>query len=490
MVIVATALVALIGLVAMAFDVGFLYSTRRRMQTAADAAAIAAANALQGTNSANYVTAARDVAALNGFTNNQNGVTVTVPATTTCPGASTQRCVQVTVAQAVPTYFLGAIGYSTVNVSAQATAGTLNGPACIYALDPSAAQAISLVGIVTISVSCGMMDNSSSSSALYANGIVHVTTTSTGVAGNVSQSGIVTFSPTPITHIAPAADPLGSLQPPSVGTCTEAPVTNSGTYNYSGIPGTLPLTPVVWSGGMNIGGIIATLNFASGTYGNGINITGIITNANFSPGQYQNGGGSGYSITINGNTTNVNFAAGSYTFCGQLQLTGNNPSIILQPGLYYGGISITGNAHVTFRPGTYILAGGGLSVTGNSTLTGSGVTFYNTTGLGGYTPINLTGNETANLSAPTSGPFEGILFFQDRSISSGSGSTIIGNSSSTFDGAVYFPTTSLSYIGNSSLSGYTLLVADTVHITGNATLGNNYSSLANGSPISSNALYQ
>jgi len=490
MVLVATGLVALIGLVALAFDVGFLYSARRRMQTAADAAAIAAANALQSTNSANYVTAARDVAAFNGFTDNQNGVTVTVPATTACPGASSQRCVQVTVAQAVPTYFLGAIGYRTVNVSAQATAGTLNGPACIYALDPSAAQAISLNGNIGLNVACGMMDNSSSSSALYANGIVHVTTTSTGVAGSVSQSGIVTFSPAPITHIAPAADPLGSLQPPSVGTCTEAPITNSGAYNYSGIPGTLNLTPAVYSGGMNIGGIIATLNFASGTYGNGINLTGIITNANFSPGQYQNNGGSGYSIAINGNTANAAFAAGSYTFCGQLLLTGNY-AITLQPGLYYGGISITNNANVTFRPGTYILAGGGLSVTGNSTLTGSGVTFYNTTGLGGYAPINLTGNETAHLSAPTSGPMEGILFFQDRAIASGStGSVVVGNSNSTFDGALYFPTTSLSYVGNSSISGYTLLVADTLSISGNATLGDNYSSLANGSPVSSNALYQ
>jgi hypothetical protein len=84
-------------------------------------------------------------------------------------------------------------------------------------------------------------------------------------------------------------------------------------------------------------------------------------------------------------------------------------------------------------------------------------------------------------------------FFQDQSVASGSaGSTVIGNSSSSFDGAVYFPTTALSYFGNSSGSGYTFLIADTVTISGNTsmTLGVNYSSLSNGSPIKSSTLYE
>ena len=146
---------------------------------------------------------------------------------------------------------------------------------------------------------------------------------------------------------------------------------------------------------------------------------------------------------------------------------------------------------MTFSPGTYVLAGGGLSVTGSSTLSGTGVTFYDTTGLGGYQPIDLTGSETANLSAPTSSAMEGILFFQDRWIARGSaGATITGSMSSTFDGAVYFPTTALTYTGSSSSSGYTFLIADTITFTGSTTLGNNYSSLANGSPIKSSTLYE
>ena len=169
-------------------------------------------------------------------------------------------------------------------------------------------------------------------------------------------------------------------------------------------------------------------------------------------------------------------------------LNGNNGTKAapyqMNPGVYCGGILINGNSYVNFNAGTYILAGGGMTVNGNSYLTGSGVTFYNTTGSGGYQGITMNGNTQANLSAPTSGALEGILFFQDRTVPEGSaGSVINGNSSSTFDGALYFSTMQPTYNGNSSANGYTIIVADKWLINGNSQMGNNYSSLADGSPI-------
>ena len=88
----------------------------------------------------------------------------------------------------------------------------------------------------------------------------------------------------------------------------------------------------------------------------------------------------------------------------------------LYPGTYCGGISVNGNSWLHFNAGTYVIAGGGMNINGNSTMTGTGVTFYNTTGTGGYGAITLNGNSQANFSAPTSGPLAGILFFQDRAI--------------------------------------------------------------------------
>ena len=56
------------------------------------------------------------------------------------------------------------------------------------------------------------------------------------------------------------------------------------------------------------------------------------------------------------------------------------PSQPLQPGLYIGGINISGKANVTLAPGIYYLYGGGLNVTGQASLTGSGVLLYNDPG--------------------------------------------------------------------------------------------------------------
>lgn len=481
----------------MAIDVGFLWTQQRAMQTAADAASIAAVTAARGGQST--TSAARTASSLNGFTNGQNNVTVTVnnpPASGTYSGNSNYY--EVLVTQPVSTFFLTVLGYKTVSVTARAVGGGVTGPACVYALAPSQPAAISLTGNITVNAACGILDDSSSSTALSASGNGSVTATSIGVVGNYTTSGTITLSPTPKTGMAPASDPFAGHASPTVATCTQAATTSSGSYSESGISQTVTVPVGVYAGGISISGINNVVTFTSGTYGNAtgssaaISIGGTGANVTFNPGQYQNGGGTGASISIGGNATTT-FNSGLYTFCGPISITGNN-TVTLSPGLYAGGISISGNAHITFNPGTYILAGGGFSVTGNSTLTGTGVTFYNTSSTSfAYKGFNLTGNETANFSAPTSGSMEAMLFLQDRSVASGSpGSTIVGNSSSTFDGVLYFPTTAVSYNGNSSVSGYTVIVASTITVTGNSsiTLGSNYSSLADGAPIKSSTLYE
>lgn len=490
LVLASISIIALLGMVGLAIDGGYLVTVRRHMQTTADAAAVAAANVMQGSESGRYQEAATDVTAINGFTNGQKGVTVIVSSPPTT-GAYTglQNYVQVNVAQAVPTYFLRVIGFTTIAVGARAVAGTINGPACLYALDPSASGAIALNGNFTVTAACGVLADSDSSSALTASGNGVVTASSLGMVGNYLANGNVSFTPAPSIHVAPSPDPLAALQAPSVPTCTQAASNKTGSYTVTGNNSIVSVPPGVYSSGISIGGNTSTVTFSAGTCGNGIVLNGNNGSVTFNPGQYQSGGGTGSAITISGNAA-ASFTAGSYTFCGPVSITGNN-AVTFSPGLYYGGINISGNATINFNPGTYILAGGGLSVTGNSSLTGAGVTFYDTTGFGSYGGIDLTGNEQANLSAPTSGALAGILFFQDRSVAIGSaGSSITGNSESTFDGALYFPTTALTYNGNSSSSGYTFLIADTLSITGNSTMviGDNYSSLADGSPIKSTTL--
>jgi Putative Flp pilus-assembly TadE/G-like len=194
LVLAAIAMTVLIAFVALATDVGLLWTERRHMQTATDAAAIAAAIALR--NGDSITPAADNVAGLEGFTDGSDGVTVTVnnpPSSGLYAGNSDY--VEVIIAQPEPTYFLRVLGYTSVNVSARAGSGSINGPACIYALDPSASGAISLTGNININASCGVIDDSASSSALSGTGNGALSATAIGVSGNYSATGNIKFVP-------------------------------------------------------------------------------------------------------------------------------------------------------------------------------------------------------------------------------------------------------------------------------------------------------
>ena len=157
--------------------------------------------------------------------------------------------------------------------------------------------------------------------------------------------------------------------------------------------------------------------------------------------------------------------------------------VTINPGVYCGGITLTGGT-LNLNPGTYILSGGGLTLKAGTSISGSGVTIYNTAANGyTYKPISFAGNTGINLSAPTSGTYEGILFYTDRTISNATANTITGNNSSVIVGTIYMPGVPLQFIGNATLTAYTVLVVDTLSLTGNATLNDDYSSLANGAPV-------
>lgn len=404
--LVAIALVVLMAFPALAVDVGEFWSVRRHMQTAADAGAIAGAIALREKRD---VTAAADtVISTNGFTDDSQGaeVAVNVPPTEG-KYAGDPTYVEVIITQPQPTYFLRVLGYHTVTVSARSVASSVDGPNCVYALDPSDSGTLTIGGSSSVTLSCGAIVDSNNATALNSNGGATMTATNIGVVGGYSGSG---FIPAPVTGLAAAPDPLAYLQPPTVGPCQ-------------------------------------CTNLHVGTSG------------------------------------------------GQASCALQDPSNpnILYPGVYCGGIQVSGNVPVTFKTGVYILEGGGMKVTAtNANLLGTGVMFYNTSGQGyPYGPIALSGSNTVNFSAMTTGPYAGILFFQDRSIPVGSASSsIAGSSTSTFDGAIYFSTTAVSYSGSSSSDGYTYVVGYQVSVSGTSVLGDNYSSLPDGPPIRSTALYE
>jgi hypothetical protein len=143
----------------------------------------------------------------------------------------------------------------------------------------------------------------------------------------------------------------------------------------------------------------------------------------------------------------------------------NNSVAVLNPGRYRGGLRISGSgADVTFNAGLYVLDSG-MDVTGGR-IRGNGVTFYNT----GNQLITIAGAADVELTAPTDGPYQGMLFWGDvNSPDRNPGHRFRGTSSSSFAGAIYFPSQHVDWAGNNETIGeWTMLVANTIDITGTA----------------------
>lgn len=181
--------------------------------------------------------------------------------------------------------------------------------------------------------------------------------------------------------------------------------------------------------------------------------------------------------------------------------------VTFNPGVYCGGISLTAAlaSNIKFNPGTYILrdasgllgiSSGGLNLTLNelSTITGSGVTFYNEGPRGSISVIEpVTGSSflslsNISLSAPTSGTYSGVLFFQEHGVSATGAFVANLLNSSKLEGAIYLPDGDVSYGVNGASSAYNILVAKDINLNVNvlSAFGNDYSGLAGGSPLEGN----
>jgi hypothetical protein len=124
--------------------------------------------------------------------------------------------------------------------------------------------------------------------------------------------------------------------------------------------------------------------------------------------------------------------------------------ITLSPGVYSGGINVSGTANLTLLPGIYYMDTGGFGFSGQGSLTGQGVMIYNAPGNGNSGGINVTGQGAINISAPTSGPYQGMTFFQDRN--SNVTGTISGGGGSVMTGTFYFASALLNVSGGGALA--------------------------------------
>ncbi len=395
--------VPLLGMMAFCLDGGMLLDNRRRSQTAADLAALAAATDLYTNwkkNTGSDVSglalkSAQDNAAANGFDGTTNNtVTVNMNPSKYQGGQWKGQVIPVGYIEVIityqqPPYFSGIWGQANTQVQARAVARASYRAAKpgVLVLAPSGKATLSGNGNTAIVVTGGgsvivnsnnaaggvMVGNGSvSASGFYFTGTPGYSTSGSGQFLNVA-TGQVDNS---IIHSGqqPVPDPLATLPVPTMPATASLP------------DGSLANTTVKYTGNSNYGSANGTLTLSPGTFNGGISVSG---------------GG----------------------------------SLVLQPGIYYmngGGLSFTGNGSMT-------VAGPASPDTGN------GVMIYNAPQSNSDT-ISINGNGTVNIPAPTTGTYSGISIFQDRS--STTPVNVTGNGTMNFGGTFYAAGATLNITGN------------------------------------------
>ena len=141
----------------------------------------------------------------------------------------------------------------------------------------------------------------------------------------------------------------------------------------------------------------------------------------------------------------------------------NQGSLSLQPGIYTGGIQVTGG-NLTLAPGIYYMDGGGFSFSGTGSLTAPGVMIVNAPQSNSDT-ISITGTGAINLSPMTTGLYQGLSLWQTRA--STNTLTVSGGGSGSVTGTFYAQHGTLKVSGSGGSSVGSQYISWDVTLSGN-----------------------
>lgn len=423
----AMGIVGILAIAALVFDVGQNLFDRRRLQDAADAAALAGARFITdpacAPTAASRMTSACPAwdAAMDLLTDPStysfatSQVQVAIPATDSSNFPNLPDHLQVSIDTQRPSFFSGVLGLGEWRVGATAVAANLTGyslPYSFLSLNETACNAGQVGGNGSIAVNAPIYVAStcSSSGALVFNGNnVVVTAAGCSTAGTSQANGtpISVDCGGPVLENQPQLDdPMKALAGPAVQPVPAAPT----------ITGTGSNSPPI--------GCPGSANPSSAT-----NPTGCDLNFN------------------------------------------RDKVVRIRPGTYFGGLRLRETSHeltVYMEPGIYYMAGGGFEVSGDitvrtvadgtATTLGAGVFIYNTDAstcgsLGGRACIRAvdfatgTGSDV-DLLPYTKSPYKNLLIYQDRNASSQPAMSTAGRASMSLSGTIYLPEADFNYSGN------------------------------------------
>ncbi len=258
LVLTALCMTAMLGFLALAIDVGVLFHSKRSMQTAADAAAVSAAqDYMWNLSTTTAQTAGKGASSANGYTDATSGVTVTINLPPSSgPNAGLSGYAEAIVTQPVGTAFMRMFGRNSISVSARAVAGTpTNGSACIWLMAPSG-NGLSVKGNYDIEApGCGIYVNSPDSNALKVTGNGGtVNAAFLDVVGN--NSGNHVTQPTQETlNAGVRSTPWGDLSGPSYpsGCKITSALTSITTANMATVQGSASNNVVCFTSAVTLG---------------------------------------------------------------------------------------------------------------------------------------------------------------------------------------------------------------------------------------------
>ena len=169
-----------------------------------------------------------------------------------------------TASAVVPTYFLGVMGVSSINVGVSSTASVVSSNGnyyCVMALNQTAQAALQLTGNATITITapkCVLQVNSNNLDAVDMTGNAKISSVENCFVGKVRSVGNASISPAPDSICKPVPDPFSGYPKPTAGAC------NYTNYSLSGNK-TVTLQPGVYCGGMNFNGPV-NVTFAPGLF--------------------------------------------------------------------------------------------------------------------------------------------------------------------------------------------------------------------------------
>jgi Flp pilus assembly protein TadG len=394
------------GTVAVGVETGQLYRTKRQMQGAADAAALAGTiDKVNGGTNTSAIAAALYEAQRNGFQNGVGGVTVTVNSPPTSgSNVSTANAVEVIVSK--PNSFVlakvlsSSLGSSftmtsrsvavqtTVTSTSTTTTSTSSADGCFVALTTAAEQGIRLTSFNNFTADCVVYSNAtgtgttSSTASVYMSNFNNATMKSVYTRGSFateSYNHVYLTNTAQQNQTTAIVDPYASLPTPSPGTCSYNNFNRSSESSLTLLPGT-------YCGGLTVSSI---------------------SNVYFTPGIYYVANGDLYITSVN-NVTCPTCTTNNGVAIVLTQTTGNDSDI--------GGVRISSDNN-----------------------------------------ISLNASSASQTSPPL---YAGVLFYQDRRATTGTMSstskifTISSLNTVNLTGTIYFPSNriDIASINNSSLA--------------------------------------